>query len=117
MRPLVRRKRADGKCFVYEIEVKFHAGLERPVTIEIHNYYASVVQKETGLLNVTSKDTSSEIHNTFSMTMEQWYWVAHVLETNIQTFESVNAIELYRTAMKEEQKNIEEAKKAGRIAV
>lgn len=116
MRPLIRRKRKDGKCFVYELEIRYLAGLERPVEFEIRNYYAVVEKKESGLLNVTAKDTGSEIRNVFSMTMEQWCWVQHMVETNIWTFEFLHAEEFYQRAELEEKKNLDEAKKAGRIA-
>lgn len=116
MRPLIRRKRADGKCFVYEIEIQWNGALEKPVEIVIHNYYAAVEKKETGLLNVTAKDSTSEIRNTFSLTMDQWCWVEHQLETNMRTFEDTCAVKNYEKAWEEEKKNIEEAKKEGRIA-
>ena len=116
MRPLIRRKRADGKCFVYEITIRWNGGADRPVEIEIRNYYAPVIQKDSGLLNVMAKDKADEARNTISLTIDQWLWIEHILDTNIQTFESLCAAKNYKMALEEERKGKEMSKKGGKIA-
>ena len=116
MRPLIRRKRADGKCFVYEITIRWNGGADRPVEIEIRNYYAPVIQKDSGLLNVMAKDKADEVRNTISLTTDQWFWIEHILETNIHTFESLCAAKNYKMALEEERKEKEMVKKGGKIA-
>lgn len=111
MRPLIRRKEKDGKHFVYEISIKWHGGMKKPVEIDIRNYYAPVIKTDTGLLNVLAKDRQNELHNSFSMTIDEWMWVAHMLETNISTFEYIHAGEFYRLANEDALKNREEVKK------
>lgn len=100
LRPLRRKKREDGKCFVYEIKLFWDMGAESPVRVDIKNYYAPVIENEQRLLNVnvSQKDPASEIHNTFSMTLDEWMWASHVLETNIRTFENCYAWHCYRVA-------------------
>lgn len=107
MRPLIRRKRADGKSFVYEITIRWNGGADRPVEVEIRNYYAPVIQKENGLLNVMAKDRADEVRNAISLTMEQWSWVEHMLETNIRTFENLLASGCYKRALEAEKENRE----------
>ena len=116
MRPLIRRKRPDGKCFVYEIVIRWNGGAEKPVEVEIRNYYAPVVKKENGLLNVMAKDKVDDTRNAVSLTLEQWFWIEHMLETNIRTFESLYAAKNYKIAIEEEHKNIEMLKRDGKLA-
>lgn len=116
MRPLIRRKRADGKCFVYEITIRWNGGAEKPIEIEIRNYYAPVVKKENGLLNVMAKDRVEDVRNIVSLTLEQWFWIEHMLDTNIRTFESLYAAKNYKMAIEEERKNIELLKCSGKLA-
>lgn len=73
-RPLVRKRRQDGKCFCYECKVIWDFSKDYPVICDIRNYYAPVIKKDNGLLNVAikEKDTSTEIHNEFSMTAAEW---------------------------------------------
>ena len=116
MRPLIRRKRGDGKCFVYEMSIKWNEGAEKPVEVEIRNYYAPVEKKDSGLLNVRAKERSDEVKNSFSLTIEQWLWAVHMLEANIREFESLHAAQAYKTAEEDARRNLEEARKAGKIA-
>lgn len=104
-RPLIRRKNKNGKCFVYEIRILWHEDLPKPVEIEIRNYYAPVVQDEKGLLNVRAKEREDDIKNHFSMTMEEWFWMQHMIESQISTFESIQAPKMYRTANDAERAN------------
>lgn len=108
MRPLIRRKRPDGKSFVYEIVIRWNGGADKPVEIEIRNYYAPVIQKENGLLNVMTKDRTDETRNVISLTLDQWSWVEHMLETNIRTFENLLASGCYKRALEAEKQSREE---------
>lgn len=112
MRPLIRRKRENGKCFVYEISITWNTGTKKPLEITIRNYHAPVIQTESGLLNVQAQQREDELKNTFSLTPEETMWMLHMLETNISTFESIHAKGIYETANKEERKNLEEVKKS-----
>lgn len=103
-RPLIRRKRADGKAFVYDISIAYTYGEKRPVEVHIKNYYAPVIQKDNGLLNVMYKDrdTSSEINNTFRMTDAEWDWFKHMTEAQMRTFEDLHAAKAYKNAIEAE---------------
>lgn len=74
MRPLIRRKHGD-KYFVYEISIRWDGASEKPVEIDIRNYYAPVARTEKGLLNVKAKEREGEIRNVISLTLEEWLWV------------------------------------------
>lgn len=115
MRPLIRRKRGD-KYFVYEIAIRWNGGAKKPVEIELRNYYAPVVRQENGLLHVMAKEKEDEIRNGISLTMEEWMWVEHMLETNLRTFENLYASRHYKMAFEEERQVKEELRKSGKIA-
>lgn len=74
VRPLTRRQRSDGLCLIYEAHVVWDDSQNYPVSVTIDNFYAPVVKKDNGMLNVmmSKKDTSTEIRNTFVMTAEEW---------------------------------------------
>ena len=48
---------------------------EKPIEIEIKNYFAPVIKRENGLLNVMAKEKEEEIKNVFPMTMNEWFWL------------------------------------------
>ena len=116
MRPLIRRKKSNGKCFVYEISIAWNTGAKKPLEITIRNYYAPVIQTEAGLLNVQAQQREEDIKNSFSLTLEEAMWMLHMLETNISTFENLYARGHYETANTEERKTLEEVKKSKSLA-
>ena len=114
MRPLIRRKHGD-KYFVYEISIRWDGASEKPVEIDIRNYYAPVARTEKGLLNVKAKEREGEIRNVISLTLEEWLWVEHMLESNIRTFEDLYARNHYKQAY-EAEKELREALKKDRAS-
>lgn len=106
LRPLTRRKKGD-KCFVYSIYIRWNPGAERPIEIEIVNFYAPVVKTDKGLLNVLAKEKTDEVRNRFSLTIDQWCWLEHILEANIRTFENEHSGSLYRMAEEEKKRGME----------
>lgn len=111
MRPLIRRKRPNGKCFVYEITIIWHEGMEKPIEFEIKNYYAPVVQRENGLLNVMAKEREDEVKNHFSVSLEEWDWLEHMLNAEMATFEMLHSSNMYKKAYEAEMYNKTQAKK------
>ena len=102
-RPLIRKKREDGKCFCYEAHITWDITKNYPVNIRIVNYYAPVVTRENGSLNVqiSEKDGSSEITNEFNMTAESWLNIVDEMKTKKDGFEFIylkNSIELAEKA-------------------
>lgn len=114
MRPLIHRKRGD-KYFVYEISIRWDGASEKPVEIDIRNYYAPVTKTEKGLLNVKAKEREGEIRNVISLTLEEWLWVEHMLESNIRTFEDLYARNHYKQAY-EAEKELREALRKGKAS-
>ena len=114
MRPLIRRKHGD-KYFVYEISIRWDGASEKPVEIDIRNYYALVARTEKGLLNVKAKEREGEIRNVISLTLEEWLWVEHMLESNIRTFEDLYARNHYKQAY-EAEKELREALRKGKAS-
>lgn len=115
LRPLTRRKKGD-KCFVYSIYIRWNPGAERPIEIEIVNFYAPVVKTDKGLLNVLAKEKTNEVRNRFSLTIDQWCWLEHILEANIRTFENEHAGSLYRMAEEEKKRGMEAFRNSNGVA-
>lgn len=104
MRPLTRRQRPDGKCFVYEVKVIWDDSQEYPVTVMVNNYYAPVIKKENGMLNVqaSQKDTSTEIRNSFVMTAEEWLGAVEDMQEAKLNFKSMFFADAYNIAQQAE---------------
>lgn len=107
MRPLIRRKDRNGNSFVYEISILFNPGLKNPIEILISNYYAPVVQKENGMLNVMASKAVNEsrIRNSFSLSEDEWFYFQHIIEANMRTFEDIQGRDAYKKATDEVFKN------------
>ena len=90
LRPLVNRKNNAGMSFVYELTVDWLLGQKRPLMITIVNYYAPVIKKDDGMLNVQVKqrDQTTLRNNTVNLTFDDWAYVQHMIETDIERFES-----------------------------
>mgnify|MGYP006982280583 FL=1 len=90
LRPLVNRKNNAGMSFVYELTVDWLLGEKRPLMITIVNYYAPVIKKDDGMLNVQVKqrDQTTLRNNTVNLTFEDWAYVQHMIKTDIERFES-----------------------------
>ena len=88
IRPLIRKKREDGKCPVYEASITYKDD-DYPVEIGIKNYYAPYIKNADGTINVTVKEASDLIKNTMNLSMKEWMNIIHLIEANIRGFENV----------------------------
>ena len=106
-RPLQRKKREDGKSFCYEISVMCDTSKNYPIQVTVKNYYAPVIVKEGGTLNVklSEKDTSTEIKNVFSMTLEQWQHTVHEMEDIKLLFKQMHMANAFSAARKADKEN------------
>lgn len=87
MKPQQRKKRADGKCEVNEMKITWDVGNKYPVTIEIVNYYATVIRFQDGRLNVKEPDPSSRVVLRAKAGEAEWMNILRKMETNMQMFE------------------------------
>lgn len=116
VRPLIRKKREeDGKCFCYEVSAIWNFANDYPVTITIKNYYAPVIKKEDGTLNVqiSQKDKASEINNSFSMTGSEWLNAVEQMKLARNDFRTINfasAVKMSDAAEAENRKAAKENK-------
>lgn len=109
MRPLIRRKRPDGKCFVYEVKIEWVLGNKYPVNVEIQNYYAPVTQDAKGLLNVKASEKSDVVRNMMRLSASDWEYVMYMIQTNMRTFENAMGNFAYKTASDAAKANREKA--------
>lgn len=99
-RPLTRKQREDGKCFVYEGKVTWDTSMNYNVTVTIKNYYAEVIKNQNGTLNVnlSSKDASSEVVKEFKMSADEWLYALHEMEDARNCFKVCHFNEGHRLA-------------------
>lgn len=111
-RPLIRKKREDGKYFCYEAHVTWDVTKNYPVNVRIVNYYAPVITRDNGALNVqiSDKDTKSEIVNDFNMTAEAWLNIVEEMQIKKSGFEYIYLKSAIELAEKAEAENREAAK-------
>lgn len=99
-RPLIRKTRSDGKCFVYECKITWDTARKYNVTCEIKNYYANVIQNDSGTLNVnlSTKDKDTEVVKEFNMTADEWLYALHEMESARDCFKMLHFNEGYNLA-------------------
>lgn len=107
-RPLVRNTREDGKSFCYEGKVTWDFTKNYPVTVSISNYYAPVVKRDNGTLNVQLSQKADNETVDYSMTAEDWIECVARMDRSVDIYE--------RMYMPEMIKKAEDADKANRQA-
>ena len=86
-----------------------------PVSVTISNYYAPVIKKENGMLNVqlSGKDKSSEITHEFSMTAAEWLNAVEQMKIVKDGFMRIHLADAFKLADRGDRENRENAKKNG----
>lgn len=100
-RPLIRKKKMFNgveKCHVYEIDINWTMGIEYPVQVVIRTYYAPVIKKDDGMINVVAREAEDKKINTMSLTAKEWMNCLAAIETNMRQFEVINAKGCYADA-------------------
>lgn len=105
LRPLVRRRKANGKSFVYNISISMYENGERPIEVKINNFFAPVIVTDAGLYNVQAKDKEDDLTVTFNLSLSEWDWFEHQTEAQMRTFENILAPNMYRQANDAEKEN------------
>jgi hypothetical protein len=111
-RPIIRKKRDDGKSFVYDVKIVMHLNSEYPIEVTVSNFYAPVVKTEAGLLNVkvTEKDESSEIRNTVSIPIDAWEDIVYNISMQMRCFETCSFANAYSMATTQDKANYNNSK-------
>ena len=91
LKPQQRKQREDGKCEVNEMRIDWQVGAKYPVTIEITNYYATVVKQADGRLNVREQDAMSRVSLRATASEAEWMDILRKIETNMHMFEILQA--------------------------
>ena len=98
MHPLIRKRRDDGKCFVYDMSISWSFESDYPVTVSILNYYADVIKLNDGRLNVRNIDLHSKLNLAISMTDSEWMNILESIDKNMRMFEFLNARSIFTEA-------------------
>jgi len=109
-RPIIRKKREDGKCFIYEGKVTWDTSRNYPVCVTVKNYYANVVQNTDKTLNVNIASKDAEEVKDFNMTADEWLFALHEMEYARDCFKMFHFKEGWKLA----EAAAEEARKAAK---
>ncbi len=114
MRPLIRKKRQDGKSPVYEGKVIWDFSHDRyPVNITIKNYWAPVNVNANGTLNVLAGQKTEEKSYNFSLSASQWADAVRIMKSRVEIFERICMPEAIKSATNAYMANLEAAKNQG----
>lgn len=105
LRPLIRRKRPNGKVFVYQISISQYENGDKPIEIKINNFFAPVVVTDAGLYKVQAKEKEDDLTVTFNLSLSEWYWFVHQTEAQMRTFENMLAPSMYKEANDADKEN------------
>lgn len=110
-KPLIRKKREDNKCFVYEMEIYWYIGDKYPVEIKINNYYAVVHEDNTGRVQPDKSTIDKKESWTRSFRLSEQDWQNHVrsIRTDMANFEMLHAKETRMDAENTSKANREKA--------
>ena len=92
LRPLQRKRRADGTCFVYSGRINWRIGEENPVEVEIENFYAPVEKKENGMLRVMAgkKVQDTYVKAIFNLPASLWMSYIYRIVMDMRLFENAS---------------------------
>lgn len=88
-RPLVRKKKENGKAFVYEGKITWDFARNYPVNITIENYYAPVIEKDDGMMNVKTSEKEDSVRYEFSLTSDVWMAAVKKMESILTVYEMI----------------------------
>ena len=94
----IRKKREDGLCLIKETSISWAFDTPYPVNVEIKNYYAPVIKKEDGTVNVQAKDRKDLLVNSMNLTSSEWEYIIYMIKTNMRIFEDSMGQELLKKA-------------------
>lgn len=108
--PAHLKQKNPNFSFVYDIKIEWALGEKNAVQITITNYYAPVIVKEDGMLNVLAKeaDEATKVKNTMILTADEWADILRLIDMDMRRFEMLHAKESYAKAMQIEKQNREE---------
>lgn len=104
-RPLVRITNNEGLPFVYEIRVKCVFNNRYPISVEVSNYYAPVIKKENGLLNVQKSKAVGVKREEMNLSLTEWADVCYQIKASMEAFERAYSNQQLKAALAQEEKN------------
>lgn len=108
-RPLVRKQKDNGKCFVYEVNVNWLFDDRYPVSVEIVNFYAPVNRTDEGLYNVVRKEAEDLKKEVMKLSVAEWQDIVAQIRLSMRTFEEAYGRQALKLAMEISKKNREAA--------
>ena len=95
MKPLMRKTdpKYPGMNATYELKVEWEFGQKYPVKIRIENYFAPVITKDSGMLNVEKRKraANSVAISEIRLGADEWEHVIYRMQMSMRNFEMLNA--------------------------
>jgi len=110
-KPLVRKTNDKGACFTYELSIIGYLDDDYPVEVTIRNYYAPVITKEDGTINVVASQKTDEKKFSFRLSFEEWCYHIDRIRSIKSVYEAGTGPALMKRADQIDRQNREEAKR------
>ena len=107
-RPLTRKTREDGMCFVYDITVRCYLnGSKYPVEVAISNYYAPFTRRDNGTINVhvSKMDKETLLKGTINMSMADWSSIVEKMREQKDAYTIIFAKDRFAAADAQQKEN------------
>lgn len=101
-KPIMSKKNASGMHQINELSIIWDNSRDMPVILQISNYWAPVVKRDDGTLNVqlSAKDKSTEQKSSFAMTVDEWFDVLREMEDCVLIYKQLNSGNAWKMALK-----------------
>ena len=101
-KPIMSKKNASGMHQINELSVIWDNSRDMPVILQISNYWAPVVRRDDGTLNVqlSAKDKRTEQKSSFAMTVDEWFDVLREMEDCVLIYKQLNSGNAWKMALK-----------------
>lgn len=101
-KPIMAKRNAAGMYQVNELSIIWDNSRDMPVIVLISNYWAPVVKRDDGTLNVqlSAKDKSTEQRSTFAMSTDEWFDVLREMEDCVLIYKQLNSNNAWKMALK-----------------
>lgn len=109
---IYKEAKYGNKYPVSEISIVCYPENKYPYAISIENYYAPVIKRDDGTLNVMKKDMQDHVPGTFYMSTKDWNALMYAISSHMRQFEYTIAVQQFNEARAAEAENRKAAKAA-----
>lgn len=99
-KPIMSKQNNKGMFLVNELLINWDNSRELPVVVQITNYWAPVIKREDGTLNIqaSQKDKSTENRFNFAMGADEWFGVLKEMEDCVSNYKQLHSSKAWNMA-------------------